>query len=243
MKMTRHLLSRCASDHELVIASLLLTNNGREFEIQPHSPFLRLPGELRDKIYDHLYDDCTVHVIRYKREVDALCGCDHSALFQVSRQVREEAFSYLLEHAKFYVQYQDLGGLCRRWKGADRISTLAIDIRSCVMHGQPCHVEWMIKQLSPLCENGNLQRVLVKGDMTPRLYRVALDLTLDLPGGPTGQRVRVEEDPDLSTLRSTLRYGEEELSEGEFNEEEHGQEGELAGEGEDEEVEEEKGEE
>jgi hypothetical protein len=245
MRVLRHLLSRCASDHKLVIVRLLLTNNGRDFKIQPDSPLLRLPGELRNKIYDHLFDDCTVEVARYQRKVYTVYSCDYSVLLQLSRQVRKEVFSYLLDHAKFYVKYQDLSGLCRRFEGAERISTLAIDLRSRVMHGQTYNVDWMIKKLSPLCENGNLQRVLIKAEMTPRLYRVTLDLNLDLPDGPDGRRVRVEEDPDWSNF---LRQGEEELSEGECSDEGYGQEGGTAEGGKDEEVrvddvEEEKGEE
>ena len=113
------------------------------------------------------------------------------------------------------------------------------------MGGQTYNVDWMIKKLSPLCENDNLKRVLIKAEMTPRLYRVALDLNLDLPDRPDGRRVRVEEDPDWSNL---LGQGEEELSEGECSDEEYSQEGGTAEGGEDEEVredeiEEEKGEE
>ncbi|KAG9203654.1 hypothetical protein G6514_002672 [Epicoccum nigrum] len=166
------------------------------FEAQPESPLLRLPGELRNKIYHYLYDDCTVGVAQYQRKVYTVYSCDHSALLQ------------------FYVKYKDLGGLCRRFEGADRINTLVIDIRSCVMHGQPYKVELMIKKLGPLCENGKLHRIEIKGDMTPRLYRVTLDLNLDLPDGPDEQRVRVEGDSDWSILRS--RYEEDE--EGEFEE-------------------------
>ncbi|OSS49876.1 hypothetical protein B5807_05890 [Epicoccum nigrum] len=99
------------------------------FETQPESPLLRLPGELRNKIYHYLYDDCTVGVAQYQRKVYTVYSCDHSALLQVSLQVRKEAFSYLLEHFKFYVKYKDLGGLCRRFEGADRINTLVIDLR------------------------------------------------------------------------------------------------------------------
>jgi hypothetical protein len=182
-----------------------------------------LPGELRNKIYGYLYDYSTVQVARYERKLYTLYTCYHSAILQVSRQVRKEAFSLLLEHAKFYVRYQDLGALCRRFEGADRITTLAIDIRSCVMGDQPCNVEWMIKRLSPLCKNGKLQRIMIKGDMGPRLFRVALDLDLDLPGKPDGKRVRVEEVPDFSNL---LCFAGE-LGEREANVEEHGQGGEA----------------
>jgi hypothetical protein len=101
------------------------------------------------------------------------------------------------------------------------------------MHGQTYNVDWMIKKLSPLCENGSLQRVLIKAEMTPRLYRVALDLNLDLLDRPDGRRVRVEEDPDWSNF---LGQGGEEPSDGECSDEGYGQEGGTAEEDQDEEV-------
>lgn len=154
---------------------------------------MHLPGELRNKIYGYLYDGCTVQLARYERKVYTLYSCEHSALLQASRQVRKEVFSYLLEHVKsYYVKYHDLGGLCRRVEGADRIDTLAIDIRSCHMRGQPCNVEWMVKKLSPICENGKLQKVMLIPDLTPSLHPIFLDLNHDLPGGPNGKRVRVQ---------------------------------------------------
>jgi hypothetical protein len=88
----------------------VLTNNGRDFEIQPDSQLLRLPGEMRNKIYGYLDPHGTKTRTVYTSE--------YRTLSQTSRQLRKEVMSYAInDQSTFYIDYADLGNFCHALKG------------------------------------------------------------------------------------------------------------------------------
>jgi hypothetical protein len=93
------------------------------------SPFLLLPREIRDKVYNHIY----VTAI-FKFNLAAVLTKDdttlHSLLF-ACRQIRTEAFAAFLALSKFRID--------RAWMGLPRTNDHHLYIRRLIIDGQDVH--------------------------------------------------------------------------------------------------------
>ena len=165
MKVSRHLLSRCASDHKSVVASLPLINNGKEFKPQPDSPLLRLPGELRNKIYDLLNDHLDVVIRADHRIVRLNWPGNFDSLSRVCDQIQRELCSYMWHHGDFYIDFNDMSQFFRSFPkdSTYRIRSLIIDVAWKASHGELWDTTQIAKHLLPLCQEGRLQRIVIRG--------------------------------------------------------------------------------
>ncbi|KAG9203656.1 hypothetical protein G6514_002674 [Epicoccum nigrum] len=125
-------------------------------------PLLRLPGELRNKIYDFLtIDDDIDFTLDTSNLIVSLRK--YKVFTKVSRQLRKELHSYILYHGVFYMKYEDLDRFDRSFanKKMLRISNLALDITdaSSKIDAAPPTA----RKLTPLCKEGRLRRIIIEG--------------------------------------------------------------------------------
>ena len=191
-------------------------------------PLLRLPGELRNKIYHLLvisdYDDWEDGEITVRRLDDSDFTLDTSsrlislqryqALGQTSSQLRGEVQSYLLDHGMFYVKYFDL--VCRSFDREKmlRVSSVELDITyaSCKVDVAPK----IVGKLAPLCREGRLRKILIKGvyfewKSDPLFYHVYREQAMDLVA-KLGSMLNVETvGRDVSVQKGEETFGEKRL--------------------------------
>lgn len=129
----------------LAIHRQLLTTNDRELRSQRKSPLLRLPGELRNKIYGYLDPN--------KTKAHTVYASEYKALSQTSRQLRTEVMSYAInDQSIFFIDYADLGNFCHAFKcmkkndnsdvivgvyGRDHWLREIINVQSILIHLEP----------------------------------------------------------------------------------------------------------
>ena len=126
------------------------------------SPLLRLPGELRNKIYDFLtIDDDVDFTLNTSNLIVSLHK--YKVFTQVSRQLRKELHSYILYHGVFHIEYEDLDRFDRSFANEKmlRISNLALDITDASSNIDAAPPT--AKKLTPLCKEGRLRRIITKG--------------------------------------------------------------------------------
>jgi hypothetical protein len=202
-------------------------------EVEEASPLLRLPGELRNKIYHLLTiedsDQWREGQLAMRKIDDFDFTLDTSNtivslqkykdLSQTNRQLRGEVQSYLLDHGMFHIKYKDLDLIDTAREKMLRISSVAIDITSASYKTDAAPA--IARMLLPLCKEGRLRKVFIKGNYgewkhEPLKYRVyhahAMDLVAKLSSmmnvETTGHDVTVqnsEETPSEAKMRYTLQ--------------------------------------
>jgi hypothetical protein len=144
----------------------------KKHESEEASPLLRLPGELRNKIYDFVIVDCDVGVIQDGSTGESIVTFnEYKSLAQVHHQIRSEVRSFTPDRHEFHVKLFDLDAFCQTFGNthSNRIISLLIDIRD-----TPLDENWgysyeqgledaesIAKSTTLLCREGKLQKIVV----------------------------------------------------------------------------------
>jgi hypothetical protein len=168
-------------------------------EIEEASTLLRLPGELRNKIYylltiedsDHWragqLTSCKVDDFDFTLDTSnrIVSLQKYKDLSQTNRQLRGEVHSYLLDHGMFHIKYKDLDLIDRSSARETmlRISNVALNITSASSKTDAAPA--IARTLLPLCKEGRLRKVFIKGNygewnLNPLKYHVYHAQAMDL---------------------------------------------------------------
>lgn len=127
------------------------------------------------------------------------CSSSHIALTQISRQIRKEVCSYILDHGTIYVRLEHLPDVCYYLKDdiKNRICSLVIDVSYQMESPEMDDASQIAIYLSPLCEEGRLNSIVVMGFSGYHCYIYPQELVeqikVSLPFDIVERGVRVEE--------------------------------------------------
>ncbi|KAF3001833.1 hypothetical protein E8E13_003851 [Curvularia kusanoi] len=205
-----------SSDRPPLMSNTIMSKKEHE------SWFLKLPGEIRNKIYGHLLADCEVGVkmsefflgTRWEDILIFLCPDTHKTSLQINHQIRVEVFSYMLDHCPFEIDWWSLHSYHLFYSDSriDQIRNMTIhmpDVRiknmridtHCGLVIETEDFKPIVDALFRLCKAGRLQRVVIKG--SPRaegrlhLWRNRVVSAIDncLTPSTIAERLRVELSP------------------------------------------------
>jgi hypothetical protein len=165
---------------------------------QPASPFLRLPGELRNRIYEYFVPASTIRIGIASR-AKAFWPDELRPLLQINRGIRKEALSYMLAQSLFRIRCFWRCGFHGQFEGAELkgIRVLRLDIMAfCLGYNKLPKVYQIARFLAPLCGENMLQSVSIY------VYQFA-DYSKSPSGEAFSQRMMMK-------LRNSLKkYGQE----------------------------------
>jgi hypothetical protein len=194
----------------LLIYRALLTDGNSELANKSNFPLFRLPGELRNKIYEYIAANFKAKIVvdesnwgRYQRAHRIIvCSNGFRNTLEVSHQLRKELWSYLLHHSSFKISWQHLEGFVQYSKTPDHyfepryrcshIKNLVIDVSDRLTEGIELNAVFFAECLRPLCRNGRLQNIKLQ---TCRVF----------PSNEPDWYMRPDE--ILEALRSKLDFG------------------------------------
>ena len=196
----------------LFIYRALVTDSNSEFANKSNSPLLRLPGELRSKIYEYIAANFKARIVvgdsnsgQYPptyMSVFIVYSDEFRHILEVSRQLQSELWSYLVDHNTFDIDWWHLEDFVQRFESYDeytkpylkssRIKSLVIDVSDMMAESIESDAEFFAKCLRPLCRDGRLQNIEIQ---SRRRFR------------GKGYEWCIRPDEILEGLRSKLDFG------------------------------------
>jgi len=191
-----------------------LTGSRSEPSSQPVSRFLRLPGELRNRIYECFVPAGTIRISIASR-AKAFWPAQLRPLLQINRGIRKEALSYMLAQSLFRIRCFWARSFHDQFEGAELqgIRVLRLDIMPyCLGNDRLPKARQIARLLEPLCGRDMLQSVSIyvynfvdwvepPGETFSEEMMVKLRKVLK----KDGQEVRVEG----SSMRSPSPFGQD----------------------------------